>query len=127
MPYPTQAASESAWRDETHVHENRRLYREKFDAVVSILSPALEVERPAGGFFLWSKTPFDDQQFVRALFEHEHLTLLPGSFLSRQAGGCNPGFQHARIALVPPLEECLQAARRINRFLQKSTEYGVKQ
>jgi N-succinyldiaminopimelate aminotransferase len=126
MPYPTQAASEAAWRDETHVHENRRLYREKFDAVVSILSPALEVECPAGGFFLWSKTPFDDQQFVRALFEHEHLTLLPGSFLSRQARGCNPGFQHARIALVPPLEECLQAAWRINRFVQKSTEYGVK-
>ena len=125
MPHPTQAASAAAWRDESHVHENRRLYREKFDAVVSMLSPTLEVERPAGGFFLWPKTPVDDQQFVRALFEQEHLTLLPGSYLSREVGGCDPGFKHARIALVPPLEECLQAASRINSFLQKSNQNGA--
>ncbi len=125
MPLPTQAASAAAWRDESHVYENRRMYREKFAAVLSVLSPALELKQPAGGFFLWPRTPFDDQKFVRALFEHEHVTLLPGSYLSREAGGSNPGFQHARIALVPPMQECLQAAQRINSFLQKSTENGV--
>ena len=30
-----QAASEAAWNDEAHVVENRRLYREKFDAVTN--------------------------------------------------------------------------------------------
>ncbi|MDO7666855.1 MAG: succinyldiaminopimelate transaminase, partial [Pseudomonadota bacterium] len=38
MPPSTQAASITAWNDEQHVVTNRQLYREKFDAVLAILS-----------------------------------------------------------------------------------------
>jgi len=44
MPPASQAASQRAWRDEKHVQENRRLYREKFAAVSDILAPVLVFE-----------------------------------------------------------------------------------
>ncbi len=40
------AASIAAWTDEAHVKDNRRMYREKFDAVVPILQNVLDVTRP---------------------------------------------------------------------------------
>ena len=113
MAPPTQAASIAAWADEAHVAENRRLYREKFDAVLGILAPQLAVQRPAGGFYLWARTPGDDQDFTRTLYRQAHVTVLPGSYLSREVEGHNPGQGHVRIALVPPLDECIEAAQRI--------------
>lgn len=113
MPPPIQAASTAAWRDEAHVEENRRLYREKFDAAVRILSPIMDIERPAGGFYLWPRTPIDDQDFARELYARHNVTLLPGSFLSRDSNGHNPGRNRARIALVAPLDECVEAVERI--------------
>ncbi len=50
MPVQTQLASIAAWNDEEHVRANRDLYREKFDAVLDILAPVLDVQRPDGGF-----------------------------------------------------------------------------
>jgi N-succinyldiaminopimelate aminotransferase len=52
LPPPTQAASISAWQDEAHVQANRAIYRQKFDAVLAILEPVLEVSRPDAGFYL---------------------------------------------------------------------------
>lgn len=119
MPLQHQAASTLAWRDEAHVVENRRLYREKFDAVLEILGDALPMERPAAGFYLWPETPMDDQEFARELFRRENVTVLPGSFLSREVDGENPGRNRVRLALVAPLDECVDAARRIRRFLAR--------
>jgi N-succinyldiaminopimelate aminotransferase len=112
-----QSASVAAWQDESHVRENRRLYREKFTLVRDILAPALEVEIPPGGFYLWLQTPIDDAQFSRELFEHEHVTVLPGSYLSRPAHGVNPGARRVRIALVAGVDECIEAARRLRQFV----------
>lgn len=109
-------ASIAAWNDEHHVRENRRLYREKFDAVLPVLAPVLNVQRPQGGFFLWSPTPFDDTDFVQQLYAATGVTTLPGSFLAREAHGMNPGRNRIRIALVASLEDCLEAARRIAEF-----------
>lgn len=117
LPGQVQQASVAAWNDEAHVRANRALYREKFDAVLDILAPALEVQRPDGGFYLWAKTPGDDATFARELFARENVTLLPGSFLSREVDGFNPGAGRVRIALVAPLEECVEAAKRIRRFV----------
>lgn len=117
MPLPVQQASIAAWSDEQHVIDNRRQYREKFDAVVPILSGKLECSLPQAGFFLWSKTPIDDQLFARQLFASEHITVLPGSFLARDTDTGNPGEQRIRIALVAPLSMCRQAAERISRFV----------
>jgi len=118
MPVHTQLASVAAWNDEAHVRANRDLYREKFDAVLDILQPVLDVERPDGGFYLWPKTPVDDQVFARELFAEQHVTVVPGSYLSREVDGFNPGAGRARMALVAPLADCVEAAQRIRTFLQ---------
>ncbi|WP_339410086.1 succinyldiaminopimelate transaminase [Pseudomonas sp. EA_35y_Pfl2_R5] len=118
MPVQTQLASVAAWNDEAHVKANRDLYREKFDAVLAILEGVLDVQRPDGGFYLWAKTPIDDETFTRELFAHEHVTVVPGSYLSRAVNGSNPGAGRIRMALVAPLAECVAAAERIRDFVK---------
>lgn len=117
MPVQTQLASIAAWNDEDHVRANRELYRQKFDAVLEILAPVMNVQRPDGGFYLWPQTPIDDQRFTRELFASEHVTVVPGSYLSREVNGLNPGANRVRLALVAPLEDCVEAAQRIRRFV----------
>jgi len=117
MPVQTQLASIAAWNDEVHVQANRQLYREKFDAVLEILSPVMDVQRPDGGFYLWPKTPVDDQLFTRELYAREHVTVVPGSYLSREVDGVSPGTGRVRMALVAPLEDCVEAAERIRAFI----------
>jgi N-succinyldiaminopimelate aminotransferase len=118
MPVQTQLASVAAWNDETHVRANRDLYRAKFDAVLDILAPVLDVQRPDGSFYLWPRTPGDEQQFTRELFAREHVTVVPGSYLSREVDGHNPGAGRVRLALVAPLAECIEAAERIRAFVE---------
>jgi N-succinyldiaminopimelate aminotransferase len=118
MPLQHQMASIAAWRDEAHVVENRRLYREKFDAVLDILGDALDVQRPDAAFYLWPRTPIADTDFARGLFEQQHVTVLPGSYLSRDVDGHNPGAGHVRMALVAPLDACVDAARRIKTYTE---------
>jgi N-succinyldiaminopimelate aminotransferase len=118
MPLQHQHASVAAWRDEGHVAVNRSLYRAKLDAVVDILDGVLEVSRPDAGFYLWPATPVPDTDFARGLFAHSNLTLLPGRFLSREVDGLDPGADRLRMALVPPLEECVEAARRIRSYVE---------
>lgn len=118
MPVATQHASVKAWQDEEHVQQNRRLYREKFSAVLEILQPVLEVSQPAASFYLWPKTPIDDTQFAQQLFATQNVTVLPGSFLSRTENGINPGVGYIRMALVAPLHECIDAAQRIRSFVK---------
>lgn len=119
MPPPTQHASIAAWGDEAHVRANRALYREKFAAVLEILGDRLPAPKPAGAFYLWPETPIPDTEFARRLFAEEHVTVLPGSFLSRPRGAEDPGADRVRLALVPPLDECVDAARRIRRFVER--------
>ena len=113
MPVHHQLASIAAWGDETHVRENRKLYREKFAAVLQELQPHLDVDAPQAGFYLWPKTPVADTDFAQMLYAREHVTVLPGRFLARDASGINPGQNRVRMALVAPLEQCVEAARRI--------------
>ncbi len=118
MPVQTQLASVAAWNDEAHVRENRDQYRAKYDAVLDILAPVMDVQRPDGSFYLWAKTPGDDTTFTRELFAQQHVTVVPGSYLSREVNGLNPGAGRIRMALVAPLAECIEAAERIRRFIQ---------
>jgi len=118
LPPPTQAASISAWNDEAHVRTNRDLYRAKFDAVLEILAPFMQVEKPEAGFYLWPETPQDDEIFTRELYARENVLVLPGSYLSRDAQGTNPGRKHVRLALVASLDECIEAAKRIRHYLE---------
>jgi N-succinyldiaminopimelate aminotransferase len=120
MPPATQAASITAWDDEAHVKHNRDLYREKFAAVLKILSPVLDVQMPDAAFYLWAKTPnnMSDTEFARGLFETQNVTVLPGSFLSRDTDAGNPGEGYLRMALVAPLDECVDAAQRIQTYIE---------
>ncbi len=120
MPLYTQAASLLAWQDEKHVRHNRALYREKFEAVLDTLTPVMKVHRPKASFYLWPETPIDDTNFAYGLIERQNVTVLPGSFLSRTANGVNPGHRRIRIALVAPLDECVEAAVRIRDYINTS-------
>jgi N-succinyldiaminopimelate aminotransferase len=113
MSVMVQAASIAAWRDESHVVANRTMYREKFDAVVPVLSTVLDVSRPDAAFYLWARTPRDDAAFARELLAATNVIVLPGQYLAREAHGRNPGQGFIRIALVAGVEECLSAAQRI--------------
>jgi len=119
MPPAVQAASARAWQDETHVQHNRELYRVKFDAVIKILKPVLPVQMPDAGFYLWPQTPIPDTDFARGLYHSENVTVLPGRFLSRDTAAGNPGQNRVRMALVAPLDECIDAAQRIKRYTEQ--------
>lgn len=111
-------ASIAAWTDETHVLENRRLYLEKFQAVVPILQPVLNVNWPDASFYLWAETPYADDDFVRDLYGATGVTVLPGSYLAREAHGVNPGSNRIRIALVAPKDQCIEGALRIASYVR---------
>ena len=119
MPLYAQRASVPAWNDEAHVVANRALYRAKFDAVLPLLGEVLDVERPAGGFYLWPAVG-DDEAWTRGLHAAHNVTVLPGSYLSRDGHGGNPGRGRVRISLVASLDDCIEAARRIVGYVGSS-------
>ena len=112
-----QAASIAAWNDEAHVAENRRLYVEKFTKVLDILKPVLPVTLPDAGFYLWIRTPIADTAFAQALYRDYNVTVLPGSYLARNAQGVNPGENFVRLALVADTAETVEAAQRIKQLV----------
>ncbi len=118
-----QAASVAAWGDEDHVVDNRNQYRTKFAQVTPVLAEVLDVKLPDASFYLWAGVPEgwqgDDAAFAKALFEKEHVTVLPGSYLAREFNGFNPGRGRVRMALVAETAECLEAAERIARFVRQ--------
>ena len=111
-----QEISALAWSDESHVDENRDKYTEKFSVVEEILKDHYKLYRPEGGFYHWIKTPIDDQQFAARLMETHNVKVMPGSFLSREDKGEDPGLDHIRVAWVSEKEECIEAARRLVEF-----------
>jgi N-succinyldiaminopimelate aminotransferase len=118
MAPPTQAASVRAWGDEEHVRANRALYRQKFAAVLEVLEGVLDVQMPEAGFYLWAGTPIPDAELARGLFAQQNVTVLPGSFLSRASNYGDPGARRIRMALVAPVEQCVEAAHRIKAFIE---------
>ncbi|WP_426336139.1 succinyldiaminopimelate transaminase [Pseudoduganella sp. R-31] len=114
-----QAASVAAWNDETHVEENRAQYRAKFAAITPLIQEVLDVQMPDASFYLWAdvtRTGLSDTEFARRLHAEYNVTVLPGSYLARDAHGVNPGRNRIRMALVAETEEGLEAARRIVQF-----------
>jgi N-succinyldiaminopimelate aminotransferase len=118
MSSVVQAASVAAWSDEAHVIENRALYRSKFAQVTPLLAEVLDVALPDAGFYLWAKVQGNDVDFARDLFALYNVTVLPGSYLARDAQGANPGAGRIRMALVADTAECVEAAQRIVQFVQ---------
>jgi N-succinyldiaminopimelate aminotransferase len=118
MAVPTQLASVAAWEEDGHAAANRQLYREKFERVLPILAPVMQVEKPMGAFYLWPDVGGSDETFTRDLFARKNLTLLPGTYLARPgADGGNPGSGRVRISLVASVPRCMEAAERIRDFV----------
>jgi len=118
-----QAASIAAWKDETHVAENRAKYLEKFNKVTPMLAEVMDVALPDAGFYLWAKVDkladISDTDFAHRLYAEYNVTVLPGSYVARDAHGINPGANRIRMALVAEVDECVAAARRIVEFTRK--------
>jgi N-succinyldiaminopimelate aminotransferase len=119
MSLAVQHASIAAWSDEAHVQENRRLYAEKFRAVLPLIGSPLQADMPDGGFYVWLRTPIDDAEFVRRLYAEQNVLGLPGSYLARDVNGENPGKKRVRLALVASRDECVEAVNRITQFARQ--------
>lgn len=123
MSTTVQNASTAAWRDETHVIENRAKYKAKFDAVTPLLQQVLDVSLPDAGFYLWAevfqKTGLTDVEFAKRIYADYNVTVLPGSYLAREAHHINPGCNRIRIALVAEQTECIEAIMRITDFARR--------
>ena len=117
MSPAVQSASIAAWKDEAHVVANRGQYRKKFETVTPMLAGVLQTAMPDASFYLWARTPIPETDFARRLAADYNVFVLPGSFLAREAHGVNPGANFVRIALVAPLEKCVEAAGRIQQFV----------
>ncbi|WKB53239.1 succinyldiaminopimelate transaminase [Eleftheria terrae] len=117
-----QQASIAAWNDEQHVVDNREKYRSKFARVTPMLAEVLDVQLPDAGFYLWARVPGTgetaDHAFARGLLAQYNVTVLPGSFLAREANGVNPGAGRIRMALVADVDECVEAAERIVAYVR---------
>ena len=115
-----QSASIAAWNDETHVEENRAKYVAKFNAVTPLLQDVLDVALPDASFYLWAKVDkiadISDTEYAQRLYAEYNVTVLPGSYLAREAHGSNPGSGRIRMALVAEVDECLEAAHRMVAF-----------
>lgn len=122
MSPSVQAASVAAWNDEEHVIQNRELYRKKFEQVTPVLAEVLDVKLPDAAFYLWAGVDkhlkISDTEFAQGLYRDYNVTVLPGSFLAREAHGINPGKNRIRMALVAEVEECMEAAQRIAAYTQ---------
>ncbi len=125
MSGSVQLASIAAWNDEQHVADNRRLYREKFAAFFDLVNPVLPLVHPEAAFYYWTAVPGDDESFARDLYATANVTVLPGSYLSREAHGTNPGRGHVRIALVSTVDEAAEAGRRIRDFVRQRATNAV--
>lgn len=123
MSPSVQAASVAAWSDEKHVEENRAKYIAKFKQITPMLQEVLDVQLPDAGFYLWARVDklaaISDTEFAARLHAEYNVTVLPGSYLARDAHGINPGQNRIRMALVAEVDECLEAAERIVEFTKK--------
>ncbi|MEM7279156.1 MAG: succinyldiaminopimelate transaminase [Pseudomonadota bacterium] len=113
-----QLASIGAWADEAHVNDNRALYNAKYESVARILAGQLALAIPEGGFYLWLNIDGDSEEFCAGLYRDQHLLALPGTYLSREIQGSQPGFDHIRLSLVDTPEVCDEAAKRLSEYLQ---------
>ena len=116
VPTPLQRVAIAAYGDETHVEENRRLYREKFDLADQIVGGRYRYRRPAGGFFLWLDVAAQggSEAATLRLWREAGLRVVPGRYLAReQADGSNPGADYIRVAMVQNNEITAEAMHRL--------------
>jgi aspartate/methionine/tyrosine aminotransferase len=116
VPVPLQHVAVAAYGDETHVEDNRKLYRIKFDLADQILGNRYGYGRPAGGFCVWldMSSHGGDEAVAVKLYRDAGVRVIPGSYLARrQNDGSNPGAGYIRLALVSDSESTAEALHRL--------------
>ncbi|MBE1236248.1 aminotransferase class I/II-fold pyridoxal phosphate-dependent enzyme [Phaeovibrio sulfidiphilus] len=117
MPRPVQAASAALWNDETHVEENRALYRRKFDLAEKILGHRPGFRRPEGGFFLWFDAtglgPSSEAVALR-LWAEQGVKVLPAQYMMVGSDSLPEDRMRLRIALVATEDRLGEALERLN-------------
>ncbi|MGD9838475.1 MAG: aminotransferase class I/II-fold pyridoxal phosphate-dependent enzyme [Afipia sp.] len=122
VPVPLQHVAVAAYDDETHVEENRRLYRIKFDLADQILGNRFGYKRPAGGFCIWLDVSAHggDEAATVKLFRDGGVRVIPGSYLARpQPDNTNPGAGYIRVAMVQDSETTAEALHRMVEVLSE--------
>jgi aspartate/methionine/tyrosine aminotransferase len=120
IPVPAQEVAVAAYNDETHVEENRALYRAKFDLADQILGNRYGYKRPAGGFFLWLDVSQHggSEGAALKLWKEAGLRVVPGNYAARpRADGFNPGEGYIRVAMVQDRETTAEALHRLVKVL----------
>jgi len=118
LPLPLQRVAEKIWADETHVDHNRMLYREKYQLADEIFGLVPGYVSPKAGFFLW--LPVDDGEAATLkIWTQTGVRVLPGSYLSRDVGGFNPGKDYIRVAMVAPREELQSGLNKLRNCLSE--------
>lgn len=115
-PIFIQDAAVAALRDEEHVEIMRNEYKAKRDILREAFRQiGLEDCTPRATIYIWQKVPrgLSSLEFSRRLIKEKAIVTTPGSALSTEADGINPGDEYARFALVPSIKECKEAAGRI--------------
>jgi aspartate/methionine/tyrosine aminotransferase len=106
QPEPTQRAAIAAWSDDDHVAERRKVFAAKRSVLRRAFEQLeMEVVGSRAGIYLWVRVG-DDVAISRRLLE-SGIVVTPG----RAFGPGGEG--HIRFALVPPLEECDEAAEAV--------------
>ena len=117
IPLPIQEAATALWHEESHVTENRALYRSKFDSAERVLKGRFGFYRPPGGFFLWLDVG-DGEKATLKLWQEAGVRTLPGGYLGRVNGrGVNPASRYIRVALVHDDATVADALERMVRVL----------
>ena len=115
-----QDAAIAAYSDEKHVAEMRNDYRIKRDHLCKALVEAgLEDCTPKGTMYIWQRVPqgMTSVDFAKKLLDPEIACVVtPGSWISQEDGGLNPGEGYVRFAMVPTIAECKVAADRIRKM-----------
>jgi N-succinyldiaminopimelate aminotransferase len=83
------------------------------------IATVLPCAMPEAAFYLWIDVGGDDVAFARDLHAATNVTVLPGSYLGREAHGVNPGRGRVRVALVADAAECAEGVERLVGFVRE--------
>ena len=119
-PTPLQFAAEAAWKDEKHVEDNRRKYKEKLNLANRILKNTTGYQPPEAGFFLWIRVNKGESATIE-LWEKFGVKVLPGAYLANKNhesfGKENPGENFIRVALVGSIQQLNYGLTAISEYL----------
>ena len=116
-PTPIQAGATTAWQDDHHVAERRKLFYGRMKAAFPTLQKLGMINSlPAAGFYLWCKLPSiykgNDVDFALELAERG-VIVSPSSWLSEGISG------YVRFAMVPEQDKIEEAMKVLDSFVAK--------